>query len=44
MRVVRQLEPETMYIIDLAICGVACQKSDFHGNSDIQNSQKLDVK
>jgi hypothetical protein len=26
----------------LAIQGVVCQKSDFHGNSDIQNSQKLD--
>jgi hypothetical protein len=29
-------------IIDLAIHGVVCQKSDFHGNSDIQNSQKPD--
>jgi hypothetical protein len=26
----------------LAIHGVVCQKSDVHGNSDIQNSQKLD--
>jgi hypothetical protein len=31
-----------MYIVDLAIHIVVCQKSDFHGNSDIQNSQKLD--
>jgi hypothetical protein len=31
-----------MNIVDLAIHRVACQKSDFHGNSDIQNSQKLD--
>ncbi len=29
-------------IVDLAIHGVVCQKSDFHGNSDIQNSKKLD--
>jgi hypothetical protein len=29
-------------IVDLAIHGVVCQKPDFHGNSDIQNSQKLD--
>jgi hypothetical protein len=29
-------------IVNLAIHGVACKKSDFHGNSDIQNSQKLD--
>jgi hypothetical protein len=28
--------------VDLAIHEVVCQKSDFHGNSDIQNSQKLD--
>jgi hypothetical protein len=27
-------------IVDLAIH--VCQKSDFHGNSDIRNSQKLD--
>jgi hypothetical protein len=31
-----------MDIVDLAIHGAVCQKSDFHGNSDIQNSQKLD--
>jgi hypothetical protein len=31
-----------MDIIDLAIHQVVCQKSDFHGNSDFQNSQKLD--
>jgi hypothetical protein len=31
-----------MDIAHLAIHGVVCQKSDFHGNSDIQNSQKLD--
>jgi hypothetical protein len=29
-------------IVDLAIHGVVCQKTDFHGNSVIQNSQKLD--
>jgi hypothetical protein len=29
-------------IVDLAIYTVVSQKSDFHGNSDIQNSQKLD--
>jgi hypothetical protein len=29
-------------IVDLAIHGVDCQKFDFHGNNDIQNSQKLD--
>jgi hypothetical protein len=29
-------------IVDSAIHGVVCQKSDFHGNSDIQNSRKLD--
>jgi hypothetical protein len=29
-------------IVDLAIHGVVCQKSDFHGISDIQNSKKLD--
>jgi hypothetical protein len=27
---------------DLAIHGVVSQKSDFHGNTDMQNSQKLD--
>jgi hypothetical protein len=32
-----------MGLVDLAIHGVVCQKSDFHGNSDIQNSQKLDL-
>jgi hypothetical protein len=35
-------EPQTMNIVDLAIQQVICQKSDFHGNSDFQNSQKLD--
>jgi hypothetical protein len=29
-------------IVDSAIHGVVCQKSDFYGNSDIQNSKKLD--
>jgi hypothetical protein len=28
-------------IVDLAIHGVFCQKSDFNGNSDIPNSQNL---
>jgi hypothetical protein len=27
-------------IVDSAIHGVVCQKSDFHGKSDIQNSKK----
>jgi hypothetical protein len=36
------LTPQTMDLVDLEIHGVVCQKSDFHGNSDIQNSQKLD--
>jgi hypothetical protein len=31
-----------MDIVDMAILQVVCQKSDFHGNSDFQNSQKLD--
>jgi hypothetical protein len=31
-----------MGLVDFAIHGVVCQKSDFHGNSDIQNSQQLD--
>jgi hypothetical protein len=29
-------------IVDSAIHGVVCQKSDFHGNSNIQNPKKLD--
>jgi hypothetical protein len=36
------LKPQTLDTVDLAIHGVVCQKSDFHGNSDILNSQKLD--
>jgi hypothetical protein len=31
-----------MDLVDLTIYGVVGQKSDFHGNSDIQNSKKLD--
>jgi hypothetical protein len=33
-----------MDIVDMEIHQVTCtcQKSDFHGNSDFQNSQKLD--
>jgi hypothetical protein len=31
-----------MDIADMAIHRVVCQKSDYHGNSDFQNSQKLD--
>jgi hypothetical protein len=31
-----------MDIVDLAIHEVDCQKSNFDGNSDIQNSRKLD--
>jgi hypothetical protein len=34
---------QTMDIVALAILGDVCQKSDFHGNSDIQNSKKLDL-
>jgi hypothetical protein len=34
----RKYYAQTLYIVDLAIHGVVCQKSDFHGNSDIQNS------
>jgi hypothetical protein len=33
---------QTMDLVDLAIHEVVYQKSDFHGNSDIQNFQKLD--
>jgi hypothetical protein len=33
--------PQTIDIIDLAIHVVVCQKSDFHGKNDIQNSQRL---
>jgi hypothetical protein len=36
------LQSQTLDIVDLAIHGVVCQKYDFHGNSNIQNSQKLD--
>ncbi len=35
------LAPQTMDIVEMAIYQVVCQKSDFHGNSDFQNSQKL---
>jgi hypothetical protein len=31
-----------MDIVDVAIHPVVCQKSDFHKNSDCQNSQELD--
>jgi hypothetical protein len=31
-------QPQTMDIVDMAIRLVVCQKSDFHGNSDFQNS------
>ena len=31
-----------MYIVDMAIHQVVCQKSDFHGNRDFQNFQNLD--
>jgi hypothetical protein len=31
-----------MYIVDMAIHPVVCQKSDFHGSSDFQNTQKLE--
>jgi hypothetical protein len=31
-----------MYIVDMAIDPVVCQKSNFHGNIYSQNSQRLD--
>jgi hypothetical protein len=31
-----------MNIVDIAIYPVICQESNFHGNFEIQNSQKLD--
>jgi hypothetical protein len=31
-----------MDIADMAIHRLVCQKSDFHGNSDFQNTPKLD--
>jgi hypothetical protein len=34
--------PQTMHIVDMTIHPVVSQKSDSHGNSDFQNSQKLD--
>jgi hypothetical protein len=33
---------QTLDIVDMAIRPVVCQKSDLHGSSDFQNSQKLD--
>jgi hypothetical protein len=35
------VKPQTMDIVDSTIYGVVCRKFDFHGNSDIQTSQKL---
>jgi hypothetical protein len=35
--------PQTMDSVDMAIHRVVCQKSDYHGNSDFQNSQKWDT-
>ncbi len=35
------LDPQTMDIADMAIYTLVCQKSDFHGNCDVQNYQKL---
>jgi hypothetical protein len=37
-----KLHPQTKDIVDMAVHPVVCQKSDFHGNSDFQNSQKLE--
>jgi hypothetical protein len=37
-----EYRPQTMDIVDMEIHRVVRQKSDFHGNSDFQNSQKLD--
>ncbi len=31
-----------MDIVDMAIYWAVCQKPDFHGNGDFQNSKKLD--
>jgi hypothetical protein len=36
------LVTQKMDIVDMAIHRVVCQKSNFHANGDIQNSQKLD--
>ncbi len=35
-------QSQTMDIVYIAAHSVVCPKSDFHGNSDFQNSQKLD--
>jgi hypothetical protein len=35
-------KPQNMDFVGVAIPRVVCQKSDFHGNRDFQNSQKLD--
>ncbi len=35
-------QPQTMEIVNVAIHQAVCQMSDFHRNSDLQNSQKLD--
>jgi hypothetical protein len=37
------LKAQTLNIEDSTIHGVVGQKSDFHGNSVIQNSQKLEI-
>jgi hypothetical protein len=31
-----------MDIVDMTTHPIVCQKSDFYGNTDFQNSQKLD--
>jgi hypothetical protein len=37
-----RFKPLTMDIVVMAILPVVCQKSDFHKDSEFQNSQKLD--
>ncbi len=37
-----ELRPQTMDVVQMAIHPVVCQKTDIHGNSDFQNSQKQD--
>jgi hypothetical protein len=37
-----RIGPQSLNIVDLAIHGVVGQKTDFHGNREIQNSRRLD--
>jgi hypothetical protein len=38
----QRFDTQMMYFVDMAIHPFVCQKSDFHGNNDFQNTQKLD--